>query len=371
MMAITLVALGIVVVTWLVYPAAVALLAARRRSRRGPVVACTPTISVVIASREHATAIRARVADCLAAAYPAERLEVVVAFDAHGGDLPRLSDIVPPHAASRVVLVRGDEPAGKAAALNAGVRAATGDVVVFSDTHQRFAPDALAKLATAVMQPGIGAASGQLELLRGGRGSLVGRYWRYERRLRRDEAVLHSTVGVTGAIYALRRALWRPLPAGVLLDDVYVPMRLVLAGHRVDFVPDAHAFETRTTSPEQEYRRKVRTLTGVVQLCAWLPAVLSPARNPIWLQFVCHKLLRLLTPYCLALVVVATVAKLAVAIGVWPLLLALGLAVAALQVRARGVNAVRRLAREGMLLQLAVIVATSNSVRRRWDVWRA
>lgn len=371
MIVVALVALGIVAATWIVYPAAVALIAARRRAGRPAASPRTPTVSIVIASREHATAIRARVTDCLAAAYPADRLEVVVAFDAHGGDLPRLSDIVPPHAASRVVLVRGDEPAGKAAALNAGVRAATGDVVVFSDTHQRFAPDALARLASAVMQPGIGAASGQLELPGGGRGSLVGRYWRYERRLRRDEAVIHSTVGVTGAIYAVRRALWQPLPAGVLLDDVYVPMRLVLDGHRIDFVPGAKAFETRTTSPEQEYRRKVRTLTGVVQLCVWLPAILNPARNPIWLQFVCHKLLRLLTPYCLALALLVATVKLGAIVGVWPLLLAIGLAVAALQVRARGVNALRRLAREGMLLQLAVIVATSNSVRGRWDVWRA
>ena len=49
----------------------------------------------------------------------------------------------------------------------------------------------------------------------------------------------------------------------------------------------------------QDARTKgaVRTLTGVIQVCAWLPGVLNPLRNRIWLQFVFHKLLRLLTPY--------------------------------------------------------------------------
>src|SRR5205814_2287338 len=117
--------------------------------------------------------------------------------------------------------------------------------------------------------------------------------------LRRCEAQVHSCVGVTGAVYAMRRKLWSPLPAGLINDDVYIPMRMVLAGYRIAFADDAHAVETRRPTAQQEYTRKLRTLTGVLQLCAWLPELLVPHRNPIWPQFVIHKLLRLLTPYCL------------------------------------------------------------------------
>jgi poly-beta-1,6-N-acetyl-D-glucosamine synthase len=202
----------------------------------------------------------------------------------------------------------------------------------------------------------------------------VGRYWTYERWLRRNEAEVHSCVGVTGAIWALRSALWSPLPAHLILDDVYTPMRVVLAGHRVAFVDDARAVDVRHTEPSQEYRRKVRTLTGNLQLCAWLPALLVPLRNPIWAQFMLHKLLRLLTPYwLLAIAAWLAVAALrrAEAYPTAAAVLLLCVAGAALIARARVFPLVQRMATWGLTLQAAVIVAALNGFRRRWDVWRA
>jgi biofilm PGA synthesis N-glycosyltransferase PgaC len=148
----------------------------------------------------------------------------------------------------------------------------------------------------------------------------------------------------------------------------------VLEGWRVGFERDALAYETRKVAAGQEYRRKVRTLTGNFQLCAWLPAVLVPFRNPIWLQFVCHKLLRLLTPWC------AAAATLGVALLAWrlagarlPLLLGLA-AVGAFWVLV-GPDPLARKLRSAVVqfasLQAAVVTATVNGLRGRWDVWKA
>jgi cellulose synthase/poly-beta-1,6-N-acetylglucosamine synthase-like glycosyltransferase len=174
---------------------------------------------------------------------------------------------------------------------------------------------------------------------------------------------------VSGSISAMRRTLWTPLPAGLILDDVYAPMRVVLRGYRVAFVSEARATETRPVEPSHEYHRKVRTLTGVLQLCAWLPEVLSPVRNPIWLQFVIHKLLRLLTPYC----ILAATAWLGTMAAGWlreheevAFALALGSVAPVYWARAR----VLRVMREGLLIQAAVVIATVNGLRGRWDVWR-
>ena len=90
------------------------------------------------------------------------------------------------------------------------------------------------------------------------------------------EARIHSAIGVTGAIYAMRRELWAALPQGLILDDLYAPMQVVLRGYRVGFCDAAIATDARRFTPKDEYRRKARTLTGVLQLCAWLPSVLSP-----------------------------------------------------------------------------------------------
>jgi cellulose synthase/poly-beta-1,6-N-acetylglucosamine synthase-like glycosyltransferase len=368
-----LVSLVCILAVWALYPALVGLVAAvvrRRGARDARTPGALPRVTAVVATRADAIAVRERVDDLLRSEYPASLLDVVVAYDVRttepmatwsGAD------------AARVQVVRGDEPGGKAAALNAGVRAARGDVLVFADSGQRFGPDAVALLVRAVERPGVGAASGRLELAAGAKAPALPLrlYWSLERWLRRREADVHSAIGVTGAIYAMHRALWTPLPAGLILDDLFVPMRLVLGGQRIAFVDEARAYETRATTDGNEYRRKVRTLTGVLQLCAWLPQTLAPLRNPVWPQFVTHKLLRLLTPYWLLVCVVWAIAAIEHRIGLGWLLAATVAFVAALQLRSRPFRALRSAVVSSILVQAAAVRATANGARGRWDVWHA
>ena len=127
----------------------------------------------------------------------------------------------------------------------------------------------------------------------------VGAYWAYEKWLRRHEANVGSTLGVTGAIYAMRRCLWRPLPADTILDDVMAPMGLVLRGYRVTFDDQARAYDEAAKDSATERKRKSRTLAGNFQLLARQPRLLVPGLNPVWLQFMSHKVGRLFVPYAL------------------------------------------------------------------------
>jgi hypothetical protein len=155
----------------------------------------------------------------------------------------------------------------------------------------------------------VGGVSGELMLVadpdRGSVGEAVGLYWRYEKWIRRAESRVHSTVGATGAIYAVRRGLFRPLPEDTLLDDVLVPMRVVAQGSRVVFESAARAYDRAAATATQEFARKARTLAGVFQLFARHPWVLDPLRNRLFFQTVSHKGLRLLTPLALAAALVA------------------------------------------------------------------
>lgn len=352
---------------WVGYPLVMRGLAALRRAPAPSDPADWPRISVVVASRDTAADLRARLADVLAGDYPPDRIEVIAALDASSPVIPAELE----RDDARIRVVRGEAPGGKATALNAGAAAATGELLVFTDTFQRFAPDALRRLAAALATGVYGVTSGRLELPERGRASLVERYWRMERRLRRDEAIIHSAIGVSGSIYAMRRELWAPLPVGLILDDLYLPMRLVLRGERIGFTDGARAFDARRTVPAEEYHRKVRTLTGNFQLCAWLPEVLVPVRNPVWVQFVCHKLLRLLTPWLALGVAVGTAGAVLQRTG-WTgvvIMLAAGALLAGLAI-ATGHGA--RL--KGVIvwlwsMQLSVIAATANGLRGRWDVW--
>ncbi len=187
---------------------------------------------------------------------------------------------------------------GKAVALTEGCAAATGEILVFADARQTWAEDALPRLLENFADPSVGAVSGDL-VLEEGAGALggVGLYWRMEKWLRKLEARVHSTVGVTGAICAVRRGLFRPIPAGTILDDVYWPLNVAMQGFRVAHDGRARAFDRLPGRTRDEFRRKVRTLSGNFQLAARLPAALLPWRNPVCWQFVSHKLARLAAPW--------------------------------------------------------------------------
>jgi cellulose synthase/poly-beta-1,6-N-acetylglucosamine synthase-like glycosyltransferase len=194
---------------------------------------------------------------------------------------------------------------GKPLALNTGVAAASGDIVIFADARQRFCRTALRSLVSNFSDPQVGGASGELVLdCESGSststiGEGVGVYWTYEKWLRRKESQIRSTLGATGAIYALRRALWQPLPPETLLDDVLAPMRAVLGGWRVVFDEEATAEDRTAPDAAAEARRKRRTLAGNYQILAQEPRLLLPFVNPVWLQYMSHKVGRLLVPWAL------------------------------------------------------------------------
>jgi cellulose synthase/poly-beta-1,6-N-acetylglucosamine synthase-like glycosyltransferase len=301
-----------IVYVYAVYPALLGIWArvTDRRPRKRPFPPGRwPFVSIVIAVRNEAARLPARVANLLEQPYPGPREIIVVSdgsVDAPGRALGPLRDSV-----TLIELPAG----GKPLALNAGARAARGDVLVFADARQRFAPGALVELVSNFSDPEVGGATGELLLdcetdpaAPSTIGDGVGLYWKYEKWLRRHESRVWSTLGATGAIYALRRSLWRPLPADTLVDDVLAPMRVVLAGSRIVFDEQAAAFDQAAPDAAAEARRKTRTLAGNYQILAHEPRLLLPFVNPVWLQYMSHKVGRLIVPWALVTLFVASAA---------------------------------------------------------------
>jgi cellulose synthase/poly-beta-1,6-N-acetylglucosamine synthase-like glycosyltransferase len=281
-----------------------------------------PGVSVIVVVRNEAARLAARLDNLLGLDYPADRRQVIVVSD---GSTDSTSDLLRRYAP--VVDSVRLPPVGKAEALNHGVPLARFDTLVFADARQLFAPDTLREIVAPLADPAVGAVSGELVLdgetaerrhgcerraesrtdagdrrvhARSVIAEGMGLYWKYEKSLRRMESAVGSMLGATGAVYAMRRSLWQPLPPGTLLDDVLAPMRVVLRGRRVVFHEAARAFDRASESSEVESRRKVRTQAGNVQILWLEPRLLVPFVNPVWIQYVSHKVGRLAVPYAMA-----------------------------------------------------------------------
>ncbi|MEP6535783.1 MAG: glycosyltransferase family 2 protein [Bryobacteraceae bacterium] len=268
------------------------LLAARARLHSRPVIKAQEwkTVSVLLAVKNGEKFLRAKLESILALDYPRELLQVIVISD---GSTDR-TDAIAAELADVAIPV---PPGGKALALNAGMAKATGEILFFTDVRQPLAADSLRQLVNCFADPRVGVASGELIILDGktqGEAS-IGLYWRYEKWIRNLLSQIDSVMGATGCIYAMRRDLAVALPAGTLVDDMYLPLAAFFRGYRVIFEPAARAFDYPTVL-DAEFRRKVRTQAGVYQIIGAYPSLLGPG-NRMWIDFVSHKLGRLLLPY--------------------------------------------------------------------------
>jgi hypothetical protein len=223
--------------------------------------------------------------------------------------------------------------------------------------------------------PAVGCVSGELMLgdpVTGETKKGMGIYWRFEKKIREWEAASGSVVGATGALYAVRRELLTEVPAGTILDDVYIPMQVVRQVKRVIFEPRARAWDVPDLGSELEFARKVRTLSGNYQLVQLAPWLLT-TENPIRFEFVSHKLLRLVVPFALAALLLAS---LAIRGPLYRVVLILQLVFYALSVLALG-----RFVKRGVLartadaaltfvtLNTAAVVAFANFITGRKAVW--
>ena len=262
-----------------------------------------PRVTILIAAFREAKTIARKLESLAQQSYPQELIDVVVACDGSDDGTPEVARAAGEQfLRGRVQVLALPDRKGKPPALTAAARAAAGEVFVLTDARQPLSENAVQALVEDLGDPTVGVAGGELVL---GGDAPAGAYWKYEALIRKWEGRSGSTVGVSGALYAIRRSLWQPMPDETILDDVLQPMRARLQHQRVIFEPAAKAFDTAAES-KREFQRKVRTLSGNFQLLVLLPGLLSPFANPSWFDFVSHKLCRLFVPYALIVALIAS-----------------------------------------------------------------
>jgi len=275
--------------------------------------AVLPTVSVVIAAKNEEKNIIPRLKNLLEQEYPKDKMELIVVSDGSTDSTEKLVEKFGqslPTGSPELVCLSQSPSSGKPAAINYGIEAAKGDLIVFADCRQRFSKDAILELAENFADPEVGCVSGELTFSEGNGSDIklqMGAYWRYEKLVRKLESQSGSVIGATGAIYAIRKELYQQMPRETLLDDVFTPMSIISQGYRVVFESKAKAFDSVSKDISHEWDRKVRTLAGNWQLFNIKPALFSPMQNPLWWRFMSHKIFRLIVPFFLPLLLASAI----------------------------------------------------------------
>jgi biofilm PGA synthesis N-glycosyltransferase PgaC len=291
---------GCVAYVLFVYPLLLGLMA-RRRGRPVNKGEERKTVSVLIPVHNGEQFLREKLESVLAVDYPRELFDVLVVSD---GSEDRTAEIAEEFAGRGVRLLRVPR-GGKAAALNAGIPATRGEILLLTDVRQALDAGSMRLLAACFHDPAVGVVSGELIIRKGHsrEESDVGLYWRYETWIRNQLGRIDSMFGATGPFYAMRRELAVPIPPEALLDDVYLPLAAFFRGYRLIVEEQAKAYDY-PTALDSEFRRKVRTLGGNYQLLRFYPGLLGPA-NRMWFHYVSYKLGRLLLPWALVLAAIS------------------------------------------------------------------
>jgi cellulose synthase/poly-beta-1,6-N-acetylglucosamine synthase-like glycosyltransferase len=281
---------------FVIYPLVIAVLPRWRSAAEGGETPAPPSVALVICAFNEQNVIRAKVENCLALDYPDDKLRIVVVSD---GSTDATASIVREYAAAGVELVDQQTRRGKITNLNEVVPRLESDIVVLSDANVMYHKDVLRNLTAPFRDQEVGCVSGKVVLVKtaDALNSATASYYSVEWSLQERASEVYAMPGADGAMYALRRKLFRSCPNDTVIEDFVIPMSIVRQGKRVVFAPDAIGWEQGPASLAEEFRRKVRIAAGAAQALTRGNGWPGKAPAQFWFLFVSHKLLRWLSPF--------------------------------------------------------------------------
>jgi cellulose synthase/poly-beta-1,6-N-acetylglucosamine synthase-like glycosyltransferase len=301
--------LALVFYAYFVYPVLIACLSRLfgRPNQLATADGALPSVSLLIAAYNEEADIEERVRNALALDYPADKLQIVVASDGSDDDT---AAIVRRFADRGVVVLDYPERRGKATVLNDAMGEVTGEIVLLSDANTCTANTAVRKLVRWFRDPDVGVVCGRLVLTDPATGYNVDSlYWRYETFLKKCEGRLGALLGANGAIYAMRRELYTPIPGNTIVDDFVIPLRAKLrTGCRIVYDCEAVACEETPPNVGAEFHRRARIGAGGFQSIGLLWRLLNPGGGWVAFTFLSHKILRWFCPFFLVVALATNLA---------------------------------------------------------------
>jgi len=352
-----------------IFPLVVTVLAGWRRERSAGIVADDAQavgVTIIIPAYNEEASLEAKLENVLSAEYPLALLDVLVVSDA---STDRTNEIARRFEDRGVRLIVQETRRGKTAGLNRAIDLARGDVVVFTDANAAYQPGTIRALVHYFCDQRVGLVSGYTRYTLTGTGEVAeatNAYTSLERVIKRAESRWGCCVGADGAIFAMRRSLYRPLRDDDI-NDFVLPLSVIDQGFHCLLAEDAFCSEHPGKNLESEFRRQSR-ITNRSLRAIWrhLP-LLNPFRYPSFSFFLfSHKVVRFLVPVMLLASALALV-PLAAGSGVYfGIALACAAAAVIVWANARLESASSWLQRNRLARMLSVFVTMNLAMLHGW-----
>ncbi|MFH1198738.1 MAG: glycosyltransferase family 2 protein [Candidatus Omnitrophota bacterium] len=254
-----------------------------------------PYVTIVVPAYNEAVVINQKIENFLALDYPQDKIELIFSSD---GSSDNTVELARARNIDNVKVI--DSPRkGKPNAVNNGIAQARGEIIVLSDAYALLAKDAVSKLTRHFSDLKIGCVIGEIYMETESGKAIEDVYGRYEIILKYMENRIGAVLSASGAIYAIRKSEFKPLPLWVINDDFVLPLLIRERGCKVIYDSEAVAFEKPPKNAKSEFKRRVRIGIGGFQGLRLTWRMLNPLRGPAALAYWSHKLLRWVGPFLL------------------------------------------------------------------------
>lgn len=289
--------------TYLGYPIVLYLLSFSKKTSVCKDEKYIPSVTLLVAAYNEDRVIEDKARNCLKLKYPKDKLRIIIASD---GSTDRTNVIVGKYKDEGIELIAFKQNRGKPSVINDVMKRIDSEIVVFSDANVMYGEESLHCIVRNFADRQVGAVTGRVTLINNNvsYGFAENNYYVVEYSIYKYESMTGSVVGADGAMYAIRRELFKELHPDTILDDFVISMTIAREGHLVLFEPDALGFEENLNDIGKELNRKIRIISGGMQCIMMNLGLPKPSDTFLMCKFISHKLLRWMSGYILFALVI-------------------------------------------------------------------
>lgn len=221
-----------------------------------------PKVTIIVPVYNEELVIERRLNNIFEADYPHDKLEIVIV---DSGSDDNTTNIINTKFYNKVTIIKEDKRRGKAHAINLGIKASRGKILILTDGPTLYEKTTISSLVTSFQDPLIGGVTGLYRIQNKNENritSIEDLQWSYKNKIRIMESKISSTSWLSGEACAFRKELLGHVDEDTLADDSNIALQLISKGYRAIANEGSIFMEKSPTGLGEYFRVKVRKALG-------------------------------------------------------------------------------------------------------------